>query len=501
MSSSAIYADSFAMYRNSENINKAIQNKINNIAENELLFGSVNYSGSYDTILKNYSDSAGESTNGTSNDANGTTQGETSSGGAGTNIDDLYNNVQSSEQTSDSTATEEQMAQLRAAYEQVENEQGWLGKAWNGVKNFFGHGNGSNAVEEALSQAENGEISYQEAVEKLHNYSQKQDSFVEIFSNVASGLAVVAGVIAAPFSFGASLALGAGIGAAVKVGIKASDKATNDVAGDYSVKDGLKDTVTGAVGGVVTAATAGIGSAGMVAAKEGGKVLIGETIKQGAIAGAKAGAISGGVMGATNYTADAVFDGDEFNVGGLLGSTATGAFGGALVGGTVGAATSGIGAYRANASGNANAANAVTNNADDAVTAAANNADDAANAAASTGNANAANAVTNNADDAVTAAANNADDAANTSAAIADKAKGFINSAKQKVVELYNSGMQAKNMSPGDIRRTLTGKTNATYQEFKTAYEAMKQTSEYKTNLAFRTFLEDLFQVGSSENF
>ena len=48
--------------------------------------------------------------------------------------------------------------------------------------------------------------------------------------------------------------------------------------GDYSLKDGLKDGVTGGVGGLVTAATAGIGSAGVVAAKEGGKVLVKETI-------------------------------------------------------------------------------------------------------------------------------------------------------------------------------------------------------------------------------
>ena len=64
-------------------------------------------------------------------------------------------------------ATEEQMEELREAYEQVEDEQGWLGNAWNGIKNFFGHSNGSDAVEDVLDKAINGEVSYEEAVEKL----------------------------------------------------------------------------------------------------------------------------------------------------------------------------------------------------------------------------------------------------------------------------------------------------------------------------------------------
>ncbi len=338
MTTGAIYGDSFSAYSNAGGISSVLQQKVDNVAENEVLFPNVDYLKGYNSVLDSYQSNLSklEESDGSVSADNGLTSGDSSS--------------VSGELAQDggSKATEEQIAQLRAAYEQIQDDQGWVGKAWNGIKNFFGHSNGSNAVEETLSKAEAGEISYEAAVEKLNNYAQKQDSIVDTFANVASGLAVAAGVLAAPLSFGASLAVGAGVGAAVKVGIKASDKATNDIAGDYTFKDGLKDGITGGVGGVVTAATAGIGTAGMVAAKEGGKVLVKETIKQGVIAGAKAGAIDGAVMSATNYTADAVFDGDEFTFGGLVSTTVSGTLTGAAVGGVAGGVTSGVSAVKYN---------------------------------------------------------------------------------------------------------------------------------------------------------
>lgn len=403
MSSTSLYADTFNAYTNSDNISNVLQNKVDNVAQNEVLFGAVDYSAGYNSILSDYNSSIGNLENG-SNDEDV----------PGSNSQDVGNENGESGGTSSSAgstelaqdggtkATEEQVAQLREAYEQIEDEQGWVGKAWNGIKNFFGHSNGSNAIEETLDKVEAGEISYEAAVEKLSTYQSKQESTVDTFANIASGLAVAAGVILAPVSFGASLAIGAGVGAAVKVGIKASDKATNDIQGDYSLKDGLKDGVTGGVGGLVTAATAGIGSAGVVAAKEGGKVLVKETIKQGVIAGAKAGAIDGAVMGATNYTADAVFDGDEFTFGGLVANTASGAATGAVAGGVVGGVTSGIsaasaskGATGATANGaKANgAANSADNPLDDALNAIYKDADDTLD--------DAVNAIYSNADDAI----------------------------------------------------------------------------------------------------
>ncbi len=570
---SGVYAENFSAYTNARNINNTIQEKVNKIAENELLFNDVDYSQAYDSIIQNYENTLEEietqqnSTNEEGvQDGEGTQDGEGAQGEGG-----------GSTSEGGTVATEEQVAQLKETFEQTKDEQGWVGKAWDGIKNFFGHSNGSNAVEDTIAKAESGEISYEEAAEALNKYSQKQDSMVETFANVASGLAVAAGVIAAPFSFGASLALGAGLGAAVKVGIKASDAATNDVEGDYTLKNAAKDTVTGGVGGLVTAATAGIGTAGVAIAKESGKVLVKETIKQGAIAGAKAGAIDGAVMGATNYTADAVFDGQEFTFGGLVGNTATSAMGGALIGGTVGGVTAGFRAHGAN-KGAAAAANDAADAAGDATqtTGAAGAADDAAGAAgkaaddaASTldkellayrqqaqnmttaqkreyienlvkdgkitsedeflkffdGNVGVAKTTMGSskhyreiiksfkttsssgagaADDAAGAAGKAADDAAGAADETAQQSsrtiKETIQNAKENLFNLLKKGADIRNMTPKDVREAFTGKANASLNEFKAAYEAMKQTNDYQTNLVFRTFIEDLFNIGARED-
>lgn len=53
MSFSTIYADSFRAYENKENISAAIQNKVDNVADNEVLFGSVDYSSAYDKVSQN----------------------------------------------------------------------------------------------------------------------------------------------------------------------------------------------------------------------------------------------------------------------------------------------------------------------------------------------------------------------------------------------------------------------------------------------------------------
>ena len=342
----------FAAYRNPDRISNMIQNKISNIDENEFLFPNVDYSHAYDDLIEKYSDlfdgssNSTEETDGDGQSVDGENNSEDTEGTEGAvGTEGAEEGGTAEEET---IATEEQMEELREAYEQVEDEQGWLGKAWNGVKNFFGHSNGSDAVEDVLDKAENGEVSYEEAVEKLNTYSQKQGSFVDTFANVTSGLAVALGAVFSPFSFGATLAIGTAAGAAMKVGIKASDKATNDVEGDYKLKDLAKDGITGAVGSAVTVATAGIGSAGINMAKEGGKVAIRQVAVEGAKAGAKAGAIDGGVMGATNYIADAAFDDEEFSIGGLTGATLTGTIGGAATGGVVGGVASGLTALKVN---------------------------------------------------------------------------------------------------------------------------------------------------------
>ena len=580
--------DMFAAYRNPANIGNQMQNKISNINENELIFPQVDYSSAYNDIIEKYSDLFDGS-----NDGN--TTGDGSSGDTGSESGTVENN----NGTTGTIATEEQIKQLRETYEQIKDEQGWLGNAWNGIKNFFGHSNGSDAVEKALEQAENGEITYEEAVEKLNTYASKQDSFVNTFANVASGLAVAVGAVLSPFSFGATLAIGTAAGAAIKVGIKASDKATNNVDGDYTLKDVAKDGITGAVSSAVTVATAGIGSAGINLAKEGGKVAVKEVVKEGAIAGAKAGAIDGGVMSATNYIADAAFDGDEFSLGGLAKSTVTGTVAGAATGGVVGGIASGLTAIKVNKSASATevadelidqatdeaSEQAVKNATQEAAQEATDEASEQAvkNAAQEellTGNqkkkvynsngreaktqaqrnsvlknkvqnkeivnlqdaykagftdsevrasglynklAHASGATQEAANEASEQAVKNAtqeatqeatDEAGEQAAKQAANVNGVDNSSNgiiarikksdaynafsERVKNLASNARSLTNKTPSEIKDALVGKAGATKQEFIDAYKMLQDTDEYKTNLLFRSLLDDAYDVINS---
>ncbi len=443
------------------------------------VFSNTDYSKQYESIMNDFNSAKGESS--TLNQTGDATQVTSNTG---------------------TKATKEQITQLRQAYNQVQDQQGWVGKAWDGIKNFFGHDNGSNAVNETIDKAAAGEITYEEAVEKLNTYASKQSSITDTFSNIASGLAVAAGVLAAPFSFGTSLAIGAGVGAAIKVGVKATDAATNNVQGDYGVTDVLKDAVTGGVNGLVTAATAGIGSAGTVV-KEGGKVMIGQTIKQGVLAGAKAGAIDGAVMNATNYTADAVFDGKEFSFGGLVSSGVSGAVTGAAVGGIAGGVTSGFSAVK---SARANVPSA----AGESTTAAAATADDELLGELVDETGVASTVVKESTEEASEKVVKEAaeetvekvskDSVEETVEETGKKTFGqMVSGAKDNFVGLFKKGVALRDMSPSDIRKALTGKVNASFDELKNAYNQAKGTDLYKTNTAFRNFLEDAFVTCNNE--
>lgn len=60
MSYSGIYAESLAAYQNGQNIANAIQKKVDNVAENEVLFGNVDYSGGYENIINDFKNTAAQ---------------------------------------------------------------------------------------------------------------------------------------------------------------------------------------------------------------------------------------------------------------------------------------------------------------------------------------------------------------------------------------------------------------------------------------------------------
>lgn len=244
------------------------------------------------------------------------------------------NSIFVSDETAVNTVSADAEA-LKQQFDAVQDEQGILGKLWNGFKNLTGLGLGSNDVEAKIEQFQNGEITYEEALKTIESYDEKQEGAVNIIANTATGIAT-AGIAVATGGAGALL-MGAAIGGATKAGLKTLDRATNDIQGDaLDVKEIIKDGVTGAVDGAVSAATAGMFK-GAVAGQ-----TVKEAVKQGAIQGAKAGAITGAATGATDYTVNTIADGEEFTVEGLLGTTAQNAVTGAVFGGLLGGITGGI---------------------------------------------------------------------------------------------------------------------------------------------------------------
>ena len=148
------------------------------------------------------------------------------------------------------TATTDPINTLEEEFEEVQDKQGFLGKLWNGIKNVTGIGLGSNKVEDAIEDYNNGEISYEEALETIESYEEKQEGGVNLITNIAAG-AATAGIAVA--TGGISLGAG-GIGAAIsggaKAGLKTADKATNEGKGDaFDIKKKGKEAQKGAVYG------------------------------------------------------------------------------------------------------------------------------------------------------------------------------------------------------------------------------------------------------------
>ncbi len=230
---------------------------------------------------------------------------------------------------------EESVEALEDTFESVSDEQGIIGKLWNGFKNLTGLGLGSNDVKDSIEQYENGEITYEEALETIESYETKQDGAVEIAANAISG--VITGVVAIG-TLGTGLAGGAVIGGAVKTAVKTLDRATNEVDGDaIDAKEMAKDFVTGAVDGAVSVATAGMFEA------TGAVSSLKEAVIDGVKTGVKSGTITGAVTGAADYTVEAIAEEDvDFTLQGLASTTLQNAVAGGVMGGVIGGVTGGI---------------------------------------------------------------------------------------------------------------------------------------------------------------
>ncbi len=243
----------------------------------------------------------------------------------------------SAEETS--SDTNGQTASLQADLKAVEDEQGWLGSAWNSFKNFTGIGSSTQKCEQAIQDFKDGKISYEEAKNEISDFSLNQQESVNLASNVISGVAAVGAATLASATIAATgglaapvIAAGLGAGAITKAGLKFSDRATNNIDGDaLNEKQILKDAASGAVEGVVSAGTMGIGTIGVAAAS-----TIKNSVIQGVKSGIKAGSTAGGLTGAGDYAVETAFDDNkQFNIDELRTNVLYNAAAGALTGGVL----------------------------------------------------------------------------------------------------------------------------------------------------------------------
>ena len=225
---------------------------------------------------------------------------------------------------------------LEQKLQEVKDKQGFLGSAWNKVKELGGFGVSEKDCKSMLEKYNKGEISFDEAVSYLNKYDKRQSNSSELAANIVTGVAAIAAatcLVTGPIGWLAALAIGAPVGAAVKTGVKVLDRATNDVDGDeFDKKQMTKDAISGAVTGLTSAVSSGVG-AGI---REG-------SFKLAVSNGAKCGAKCGAVAGATSYTTDVMLDEDkQFDFNDFMSTTVTSAFVSGTVGGVVGAGMYGL---------------------------------------------------------------------------------------------------------------------------------------------------------------
>ena len=225
-----------------------------------------------------------------------------------------------------------QVQKLQNTLIQAKNEQGVIGKTWDGIKGLTGIGLSEKKCQKYINNVQNGSMSYDEAYSKISKYSGKQKSGVNLITGITTGVVTAAALGFAPVTGGASILAAAGIGAATKAGLKTVDRATNNIQNDaFNAKQIAKDGLSGALDGAVSAATIGIGKEAVLSA-----TTAKEAMKQGAIAGAKGGAISGAAIGAGDYSIDCAFGDQKFEADDLIINTVYGAAAGAATGAVIG---------------------------------------------------------------------------------------------------------------------------------------------------------------------
>lgn len=279
---------------------------------------------------------------------------------------------------SDEPLNEADTQSLSEELNEIKDNQGLIGKAWDGIKNLFGAKNGSDNVEELIKEAESDPDKYDEAKERLEAYKEGQKMSVDVLGDIVSGVTAVGAAALAPVTGGASLLVAAGAGAVTKTAIKASDAL---IAGrEYELSDLGYDVITGSINGamaplsnaiagaagtgvakvlgleaVETCAKTAVKEAGEAGIKQAGKSFLTRLLaKQGVSYAAKEGAkggisllaakaasygvnmaVDGALSGSTDAFARALADGRiEDMPQDIINGAALGAAGGLIIGGS-----------------------------------------------------------------------------------------------------------------------------------------------------------------------
>ena len=73
---------------------------------------------------------------------------------------------------------------LQGQLESVKSSNGFIGDGWDDIKLFTGLGVSSEDCEDAIAQYKQGKISFEEAEAKINEYKTKQDSSVNLISDL-----------------------------------------------------------------------------------------------------------------------------------------------------------------------------------------------------------------------------------------------------------------------------------------------------------------------------
>ena len=223
--------------------------------------------------------------------------------------------------TSNRRISKKESVFLEEKLQEIEDKQGVLGKTWNGIKEITTLGVSSSDCESMLEKYNNGEISFEEAVEYLDEFNSKQETMSGLFSNILTGVGAIA--------------------VAGSVAINMADRGTNDVENDVlDAKKMTKDAISGMMTGAASAVSGsqcfiykGLEKASLLPTNE-----LATNMIKGALCGVECGAMSG----SASYVTDVAFGDKEFRMDDLITTAATSAFVSGTVGGAVGAGTMGL---------------------------------------------------------------------------------------------------------------------------------------------------------------